>query len=359
VSGPRGATFTETWWGSRWIQALRRLGRGWARSLANARSSTSGIRDLDISPGRIEAVVPGDNGDTYNLRIRLRTLPESTWQRVLRRLTRKALYAAKLLSGEMPRDIERVFAQSRASLFPRRRHEIDVSCTCGYLEHPCAHVAAAQYVLAEAFDRDPFLLFELRGRSREQVLAVLREIRGSRASLDRAGAAALLDEDDDDAPFQPRPEDYALAGDDLAALGFHIAAPDVTVGAIRAIGPPRSWPQPLPMLRAFVPIYRAASALALDIAWSGEEAVPASALLPPAESEESLAAMAASMTRPTMPSYDGRPPQHRPGGKRPGGKRRGPRGRRGPPPGPPGGAPRDQGGKKGRGRRRGGRRPRP
>ena len=119
MSGSQQA-FTETWWGSRWIQALRRFGRGWPRSLADARNATQGIHDLNISPGCIEAVVPGENGESFQLRILLRTLPDATWQRILRRLAGKALYAAKLLSGEMPRDIERVFSQSRASLFPRR-----------------------------------------------------------------------------------------------------------------------------------------------------------------------------------------------------------------------------------------------
>ncbi len=260
MSGSQQA-FTETWWGSRWIQALRRFGRGWPRSLANARGATGGIHDLNISPGCIEAVVPGEKGDSFQLRILLRTLPDATWQRILRRLAGKALYAAKLLSGEMPRDIERVFSQSRASLFPRRQHEVEVSCSCDQADHPCAHVAAAQFVLAEAFDRDPFLLLELRGRSRDQVLAALREIRGAGASTNRAGADALVDEDED-ARVQPRPEDYTVAGEDLATLGFHIAAPEVPVGAIRAMGPPRSWSQALVVLKAFVPLYRAASAVA-------------------------------------------------------------------------------------------------
>ena len=112
----------------------------------------------------------------------------------------------------MPRDIERVFAQSRSSLFPRRGREVEFSCTCADEYSPCGHVAAVQFILAEAFDRDPFLLFELRGRSREQVLAELREVRGAGASSDR-GADLLGDED---AWTQPNPEDYTIAGEDLA-----------------------------------------------------------------------------------------------------------------------------------------------
>ncbi len=323
MSGPRGQAFTETWWGSRWIQALRRLGRGWSRSLAAAPGTTDAVRDFKIGPGRIQAVVPGEDDEVYELKIRLRTLSAVVWERVLRRLTRKALYAAKLLSGEMPRDVERVFAQCRASLFPKRRHEVEVECTCDEPDFPCSHVAAAQFVLAEALDRDPFLLFELRGRSKEELLAELREIRSARASTDRAGADALAEEDEEEFIEAPQPDEYDVAGD-LASLGFHIAAPDVAVGAIRAVGPPRSWPEPLEVLTAFAPLYRAASAVALDIAWSGEEEVPASAVLPEPETEEQLVALAETMAKPSLPSAD---EQSAPSRRKRGGRKR--RGRRG------------------------------
>lgn len=314
------STFSETWWGSRWIQTLRRFGRGWPRALANARGTAGGIRDLTIRPGRVEAVVPGDDGESYELQVRLRTLPDGVWRRVLRRLASKALYAARLLSGEMPRDIQRVFAQSRSSLFPRRGRDIEFRCSCDERDAPCRHVAAVQFVLAEAFDRDPFLLFELRGRSREQVLAELREIRGKGASNGRGDTDLLGDEDED---AQPNPEDYTIAGEDLSNLGFHIAAPEVTLAPIRAIGPPRSWPEPLEILRAFVPIYRAASAAALEIAWLGEEEIPSSARPSPPESEAELSAMAESMSKPTMSSDDDEPRSRRRGGRRRRGRGRG------------------------------------
>ncbi|MEM7199264.1 MAG: hypothetical protein AAF628_03300 [Planctomycetota bacterium] len=352
------ASFAETWWGARWIQALQRLGRDWSRSLSRGRDSTGDVRDLDIKPGRIRAAVEDGEGEPFHLEIDLRILPDHAWNRVLRRLTRKALYAAKLLSGEMPRDIERVFAQCRTSLFPRRRHEVGFNCSCQGPDQPCWHVAAAHHVLAEAFDRDPFLLFELRGRSRDQVLAELREIRGARASRDRAGANALDAEDEDRRRSGPRPEDYTVAGPELATLGFHVAAPDVAVGAIRALGPPRSWPEPLPLLRAFAPIYRAAATQALEIAWSGEEEVPASAILADPESEETLAAMADAMAAPTAQAKDS-PQDTRRGGRRKRRTRR--RGGRGSSPaaaskaGGKGGKVAKVGGKKRR-RRRGGRR---
>ena len=79
-----GQAFSETWWGSRWIQTLRRFGRGWSRGLTKARGATAGIGDLRIGPGSVAAVVPGDDGESFELHVRLRTLHDGAWRRVLR-----------------------------------------------------------------------------------------------------------------------------------------------------------------------------------------------------------------------------------------------------------------------------------
>lgn len=67
--------------------------------------------------------------------------------------------------------------RDRGSLFPASREDLDTSCPCANWANPCKHVAATHYVLGEAFDRDPFLLFELRGRTWEQVLDAVRRHR--------------------------------------------------------------------------------------------------------------------------------------------------------------------------------------
>src|SRR5262249_51645318 len=43
---------------------------------------------------------------------------------------------------------------------------------------PCKHIAAVFYLLAEAFDDDPFSILAWRGRTREDLLAGLHAARG-------------------------------------------------------------------------------------------------------------------------------------------------------------------------------------
>src|SRR5205814_1228278 len=88
------------------------------------------------------------------------------------------IFAAKLMAGEMPQDIEQAFKDNKLSLFPEKLRDLETNCSCPDWSNPCKHIAAAYYLLGEEFDRDPFLLFKLRGLSREELIEALSRIGG-------------------------------------------------------------------------------------------------------------------------------------------------------------------------------------
>ena len=107
--------------------------------------------------------------------------------------------AAKLLAGEVPPELETIFTAAGAPLFPTSVKDLDQRCSCPDWEVPCKHLAATFYLLAEAFDADPFLILRWRGRDRDELLARLRELRGDHAAgrveqveVPRPGAAGIL-----------------------------------------------------------------------------------------------------------------------------------------------------------------------
>ena len=120
------------------------------------------------------AQVQGSRPKPYRIRIRVLPLTTPQWQRVERALAARALFRARLLAGEMPQEIEEVFADCGTPLFPRRESDMEMSCSCPDWGVPCKHLAAVCYVLAEAFDADPFGMLAWRGRGREDLLASLR-----------------------------------------------------------------------------------------------------------------------------------------------------------------------------------------
>ena len=114
----------------------------------------------------------------------LPALTSAQWEKALDRIALESRFVASLLAGEMPQGLDETFREAGASLYPRVPKELQTHCDCPDWANPCKHVAAVCYVMAEALDRDPWLLFDLRGKSRGEVLKALQ------TALDAAAVAA-------------------------------------------------------------------------------------------------------------------------------------------------------------------------
>ncbi|EQD41264.1 SWIM zinc finger domain-containing protein [mine drainage metagenome] len=135
------------------------------------------MAELRMRPGEATARVQGSRPTPYRVRIALRPLSERGWWTVTRSFAARAGVAATLLSGEMPAEAEEMFRVARQPLFPESDSDFQSDCNCPDWANPCKHIAAVHYVIGEALDRDPFLLFLLRGRPRETLLQELRRLR--------------------------------------------------------------------------------------------------------------------------------------------------------------------------------------
>jgi uncharacterized Zn finger protein len=151
----RGA-IGETWWSRRFIELLESFGVGSRLKRGRNYARTGQVTELEIEPGVVLAKVQGSRYSPYRVRIRGKVLSEHQWRRAEKAMAGQALPLAKLLAGEMPHDIEELFASCKLTLFPRSERELTASCTCPDWENPCKHIAAAYYILAERFDGDPF-----------------------------------------------------------------------------------------------------------------------------------------------------------------------------------------------------------
>jgi uncharacterized Zn finger protein len=165
--------FATSWWGRRWIQTLEsfqvrsRLNRG--RSYARRGQ----VLHLEIANHKVTATVQGSSPIPYNVTIELRRIPIAQWRKVGKAMASKVAIAARLMAGALPPEAEECFAEAGVALFPTRDADLITSCDCPDFSNPCKHIAAVYYLLAEQFDRGPFLLFRLRGMGREQFVAML------------------------------------------------------------------------------------------------------------------------------------------------------------------------------------------
>lgn len=244
----RGAIGSQ-WWSQRFIAVLESYGMSGRLQRGRAYARKGQVLEFHLGIGMVTARVQGSRPAPYKVSIGVLPLTSAQWKTVEARLAGAALFRAKLLAGEMPAEIEDVFAECGTPLFPRSAADLDMRCSCPDWEVPCKHLAAVCYVLAEAFDEDPFGMLAWRGRGKEELLASLRRAGGagragslpggSRAG--RPGSADALAEDDgavsatrtvlDDVTAAPlaaaarTPADFWSAGLSVARLRALAAAP--------------------------------------------------------------------------------------------------------------------------------------
>ena len=259
----RGA-FGESWWAKRWIAALEAFGWGSRLQRGKSYARQGQVLSIDFAGAKMKAKVQGSRPTPYNVSIEIKPLTDAQWEQVIDVLGRQAIFAAKLLAGEMPQDIETAFDAAGVPLFPRSARDITTACSCPDSANPCKHIAAVYYLLGERFDDDPFLIFQARGRTREQLITALRARRAAEAAPQPAEPAAP--------PAEPEPalaDQLAVfyqAGAELETITAQIAAPAIDAAPLKQRGP-----APAETDADLRGLYHAMTALALERVLGGDE----------------------------------------------------------------------------------------
>ncbi|NEQ39705.1 MAG: hypothetical protein F6K40_27015 [Okeania sp. SIO3I5] len=168
----------KEWWTQQWIDLLNsyRFKKRLERARNYARQGN--VLSLEFKEQRIIAQVQGTAPEPYKLSLWLDTFTDEDWSYIIETMSERAIFTAKLLAGEMPQNIEEVFAANGLRLFPFTLDDINAKCDCPDPKRVCKHIAAVYYLLGDRFSDDPFLLFQLRGRTKEKILEELRQKRG-------------------------------------------------------------------------------------------------------------------------------------------------------------------------------------
>jgi len=230
----------DTWWSKRWVGVLESF--GWSNRLERGKryARKGQVLDFELSAGKVEATVQGSVSKPYFVTIEIKTLTEGAWDHVIEEMSQKAIFAAKLLAGEMPDGIEGAFEAADVSLFPERSKDIKTHCSCPDSANPCKHIAALYYILAEEFDRDPFMIFELRGRTKDDITAALRKQRTVDDESQPEPEALPAGEDAEEEEAVLSMDDFWEAGE-CESFSVNISPPDVSAAVIKRLGTPQFW----------------------------------------------------------------------------------------------------------------------
>lgn len=167
------------WWTQQWLDLInsyrfkKRLERGWKYA------REGNVLGIEFAGQKVLAQVQGTDPEPYKVSLWLDPLTDEDWDYVIENMSQRAIFSAKLLAGEMPHNIEEVFAAAGKRLFPFSLSEVHSRCSCPDKANPCKHISAVYYLLGDRFSEDPFVLFQLRGRAKDQILTALRQQRGT------------------------------------------------------------------------------------------------------------------------------------------------------------------------------------
>jgi uncharacterized Zn finger protein len=196
------------------------------------------VVSIDVQKGTVLAQVQGSRPKPYTIKIGLKPLSEKDWDKVTDAMASQALFAARLLSGEMPQNIEEAFSEAKVSLFPTSPKDLMTDCSCPDWANPCKHIAAVYYLLAERFDEDPFLIFKLRGRTKEEIITILREKRSQ--AMPEADVTSPIEADvsqrETAVPLEKCLDTFWQAGAALDCFTVNPAPPEVENAILKRLG---------------------------------------------------------------------------------------------------------------------------
>ncbi len=256
----RGGAFGKSWWAQRWIAVLESFNIGGRLSRGRSYARRGQVLSIDVGKGTVAAKVQGSRPTPYKVTIQVQSLTVTSWKKLAGVLGREALFAAKLLAGEMPQDIEKAFVDAQLSLFPTKLRDLKTDCSCPDYSNPCKHIAAVYYLLGEEFNRDPFLLFRLRGLERDELVGLL--------SAEKIPTASAADEPEPTPQSEPLPTDpqrfwqgQALPDDFLGA----VQPPPVHAAVLGRLGKFPFWRGNENFADTLRPIYVSASNKGMEV----------------------------------------------------------------------------------------------
>jgi uncharacterized Zn finger protein len=227
TSRQRGPMATR-WWSRRFVEVLESYGLGTRMQRGRRYARTGQVMEMQVSAGMVAAQVQGSRARPYLVTAALAVPGDEQWEAIVAAMGAKVGFVARLLDGEVPAELEEVFADAGVPLFPLAWSDVRATCSCPDWENPCKHIAAVLYVLADLLDSDPWLVLLLRGRERDALLDALA-----------GGGSPVATPASDVAPWWPFgpgtvPLDYPAGAHPLVSV--RPGAPDAVLDSMEPLG---------------------------------------------------------------------------------------------------------------------------
>lgn len=197
VAPRRSSARATTWWGKAWVRAVEEA--AYAESdLRAARTLARGghVGQIATETGRFVASVEDRQG-LWTVDGSVPVLDDRDLEALVETVAAESGRIAALLAGDLPHGLVEHAEEAGVELLPYGG-ELGSSCTCDHWADPCVHALAVLQQLTWLVEDDPFVLLQLRGMPRDELLGRLHARAGPATDgededvdLDAAVEAAL------------------------------------------------------------------------------------------------------------------------------------------------------------------------
>ncbi len=198
-----GRKIAKTFWGDSWCKNLESYS-DYSNRLPRGRTyvRNGSVVDLQIEGGTIGALVNGS--EFYKVEIAISPLSDEQWEKIKAQCAGKIDSLVELLQGAISQGVMQVVTQPGQGLFPLPA-EITYQCSCPDWAGLCKHIAASLYGVGARLDKEPEMLFALRGVRPDEMISLALEApppikKSSRRILNSEDVASVFGFHFEDAP---------------------------------------------------------------------------------------------------------------------------------------------------------------
>ena len=170
-------TVEQSWWSVKFLEAMDYFESDSRITQGKNYAKKGQVYDLQVCKGIITAKVQCTKAKPFSVKIEFRTFTNEEWFQLFSEMVAKASFAAELLLGKIPLDIQRISTKLNLSFFPKIKDDIKAACNCPDWANPCKHIAAVYYIFADIINNEPALLFKIRGKAINEITEILNEMR--------------------------------------------------------------------------------------------------------------------------------------------------------------------------------------
>lgn len=267
-------------WQQEWLGLLKELNLPSEPGALRKEVQGCRVRQLELALGQVAADVVHNVLGDCTVVIEIAELSDDQWTAVLDVMGGQTALTARLLTGQVPENVEKSFAAAGTALMPSSLDDLHFVCSCCSADEiPCQPALTAFLAVSEMLEDDPWLIFRLRGRDRQQIMRELNAVRSRTSGSDaqsrsineqslvyRAGGAPAQLED---TPLLDEEIDH-FWGRSRQQLLFqpHIAAPQIELVLLRRLGPPYFADDEFDVYENLTEIYRQVTDASLALAYS-------------------------------------------------------------------------------------------